>query len=610
MERIKTKNRAVDLFGPGKDGFRSAVPGVSEPTYLSAEFFNDLQESLMRVIERAGMAPAANYEQLVDAIKSLVSTGATQLLTSRYPSVIDYGANPDGVTSSAEAFAAIEGTDGLDSIYVPAGVYRSQAAALRKTYFGPGVILFGNGAAYDANGVNGGLGDVNVGSVSDPRTMVLLADSIGFAFGVTPQESWYGQLQKRLGRKMPRGLGDYISGSCLDRMVLVSGPALLPGLSGPLGGNPDDPGAKIFRPGTKTATLATNADFVQFWYWQQPGAGTITVRDAAGRVVGVQDCAGVNDPVHLSSAMPVVSSADTLYTFECSGAPVEMNGLMISPLILDGDSTPLVLMAHFKGGFGTKSFISDAVIDAIVAQTPYRPGFTSFILALGTNDIYNLFGQAVSAAEYGANLVTIITKLKNRMSCTFDIIVPLRPDGVYRVIEEFDHYRREAYQAARATGSRLIDASVLDLISTGSYLPDKLHPTAIGHAIYADFYDSATGLSRLDVAPYRGPVQLLPGVTPLAYPYGVPVARMTAGGDVQGCGAARVEGLAKGTYIAIQAKACAPRYRKLFAVPGFSPGYSVAVLLYEPDGRIMLFDYNGATCDNVDFSSVRYNIYD
>ena len=72
MQRIDTRNRGVDMFGPGKDGFMQAVPGVSEPTYLSAKFFNALQESIVRLIEAAGLVPADDHDQLTQAVNLLL----------------------------------------------------------------------------------------------------------------------------------------------------------------------------------------------------------------------------------------------------------------------------------------------------------------------------------------------------------------------------------------------------------------------------------------------------------------------------------------------------------------------------------------------------------
>lgn len=104
MKRIATLNRAIDMFGPGKDGFNAAVPGVSEPTYLSAEWCNAVQESLVRVIESAGMVPSADLNQFVLAIRQLAGSavpdlpaaegtslvGTTDPLTGRVSTVTQY----------------------------------------------------------------------------------------------------------------------------------------------------------------------------------------------------------------------------------------------------------------------------------------------------------------------------------------------------------------------------------------------------------------------------------------------------------------------------------------------------------------------------------------
>jgi hypothetical protein len=85
MKRIDTQARAIDLFGAGKDGFKAAVPGVSDPTYCSAKWFNFLQEAIVRTIEQAGMVPSDDYDQFAKALAkngenqlALVATAASQ----------------------------------------------------------------------------------------------------------------------------------------------------------------------------------------------------------------------------------------------------------------------------------------------------------------------------------------------------------------------------------------------------------------------------------------------------------------------------------------------------------------------------------------------------
>jgi hypothetical protein len=87
MKRIDTASRALNLFGPGKDGFKDGdlANGVS-PTDLNANFFNQLQEEVANVVEAAGIAlDGTNLQQLLSAIAALTTarfTGANQLLVA------------------------------------------------------------------------------------------------------------------------------------------------------------------------------------------------------------------------------------------------------------------------------------------------------------------------------------------------------------------------------------------------------------------------------------------------------------------------------------------------------------------------------------------------
>jgi hypothetical protein len=72
MKRIATANREIDKFGAGKDGFKAAVAGVSDATYLSALFMNHVQEALARTREAAGIAVPADgdFDWMVSALRS------------------------------------------------------------------------------------------------------------------------------------------------------------------------------------------------------------------------------------------------------------------------------------------------------------------------------------------------------------------------------------------------------------------------------------------------------------------------------------------------------------------------------------------------------------
>jgi hypothetical protein len=71
MRRIDTLNKATDLFGAGKHGWKNGIPGTADrPTEGRAEWFNAIQEEVSNVIEDDGtpVNPATNT-QLIEAIK-------------------------------------------------------------------------------------------------------------------------------------------------------------------------------------------------------------------------------------------------------------------------------------------------------------------------------------------------------------------------------------------------------------------------------------------------------------------------------------------------------------------------------------------------------------
>lgn len=75
MQRINTSTKAADLHGPGKPGFRPGDPNAGVlPTQLSADWFNDFQESVCRVVEGSGRTlGAAGHDDLYLAIGAIVA---------------------------------------------------------------------------------------------------------------------------------------------------------------------------------------------------------------------------------------------------------------------------------------------------------------------------------------------------------------------------------------------------------------------------------------------------------------------------------------------------------------------------------------------------------
>lgn len=139
MKRIATSNREVDKFGAGKDGFRSAAPGVSEPTYLSADFCNQLQESIVRTIEAGGETPSDDLDQfsrivvtfralsdsLVASLMGFIQGGPGAVVRTLIDklrdnvNIRDYGGTGDG----SDQTNAVAKAAAYSVVRVPGGVY-------------------------------------------------------------------------------------------------------------------------------------------------------------------------------------------------------------------------------------------------------------------------------------------------------------------------------------------------------------------------------------------------------------------------------------------------------------------------------------------------------
>lgn len=93
MKRIDSPNRAVALFGAGRDGFKAAVPGVSSATELTAKWFNALQEAVARTIEGAGLSLSdTDFDQFTAAVQWYADTAAAQrvaALVNSSPAALD-----------------------------------------------------------------------------------------------------------------------------------------------------------------------------------------------------------------------------------------------------------------------------------------------------------------------------------------------------------------------------------------------------------------------------------------------------------------------------------------------------------------------------------------
>jgi hypothetical protein len=130
MFRIDTPNKAVDLFGAGKHGFRDGDMGAGlNPTELSADQQNSLQEELAGIIEAAGIA--------------LDKNNLTQLLTAlRSAGVFQTAAQFDSSTKAATTAFLRANAGNLSGVYGVAAVSTLPASVAGK------LVLLGGGSGY------------------------------------------------------------------------------------------------------------------------------------------------------------------------------------------------------------------------------------------------------------------------------------------------------------------------------------------------------------------------------------------------------------------------------------------------------------------------------
>jgi hypothetical protein len=152
MLRIDTPNRALDLFGAGKDGFRDGnkVAGINA-TEFDAAFCNAIQEELAGVIEGAGITlnPASNA-QLLAAVHALIEarvgdfaldTGAANAyVMALNPTIAAYTGDFDFAIKIANA------PTGASTINFGGGavpLVNDQGGAIVANDFAPGSVLRG-----------------------------------------------------------------------------------------------------------------------------------------------------------------------------------------------------------------------------------------------------------------------------------------------------------------------------------------------------------------------------------------------------------------------------------------------------------------------------------
>ncbi|MDP3841042.1 MAG: hypothetical protein Q8Q81_00400 [Oxalobacteraceae bacterium] len=181
MRRIDSPDRAVALFGAGKDGFKASVPGVAPATELTEKWFNHVQESLVRTIEAAGIALSeADYDQFVTALNTLdaaardaaIAAAATDATAkanaAQVAAATDATTKTNAAQAAAIAAAATDATTKANAV-IPSGsrmLFQQTAAPVGWTKD----TTFNNAALRVVSGAAGSGGTVDFTTAFESRT--------------------------------------------------------------------------------------------------------------------------------------------------------------------------------------------------------------------------------------------------------------------------------------------------------------------------------------------------------------------------------------------------------------------------------------------------------
>ena len=521
------------------------------------------------------------------------------------------GAKGDAVTDDSAVFTEIEATVSIKKVDLAEGRnYKTTLASLSKYYVGQGAIQFAAGRAVSGLGSKElqrsttGLEGINAPiSTSLPRCIVFIGDSITYGAGCGPTENYPYVIKQFINNSAPFHQSSYLSGGVFDRSNQVIVGAATYGDKGPLH-------RSLILPVGGTITFPADfVDFIGVWCQRAVGSGSIEVR-AAGVLVNTINCSGAAANDVFSGNGPYMrGGAAVSYELKAITAPVELTGIYASHYV--AGNTPFI-QVHAHSGYATADFTSAAVLASIVAQTIYAGAAPIYVLALGTNDIFN-GDVAVSSAIFKANLLTIVNALL--VAGIPVLTVPTRGTEIvhHPILEPFDNYRLAVYEVARQTGVKVVDFGELDLATLGAFIADGLHPDNKGHKIIADHLHTTLALGG---ATYLNPaffenLALSGGAVNYAVAgYGVAACSVRSKGQVELKGAIDVTGVAALTVIAAIPIAAIPLTNKVVTVPAWNPanGIGSAVLVLQTDGFMKLLGIT-AGCIYLSLDAVTYSIY-
>lgn len=313
----------------------------------------------------------------------------------------------------------------------------------------------------------------------------VLGDSITEGVGASSfPQSWYSMFYQMI-MDMEQGQdAEIISNFEISGKygVEISGPASITD-AGPIG-------KALLMENLSSLYFYGDFEFVEVYFNRTPSAGKLQfMKD--GVVYKTIDCAGENIVDALTFPSLYTSRGYGRHTIKAVDGDVTLTGLI---RLNHADERIHINRMAFSGASST-DFNTPERLASIKRQGAFFESKKNlFIIALGTNDIYNS-GKATTPDQLKANIKNIAVTLNHGDNVVAIMIPPIADEHIWPAAKaRHIQYAASIRLLAAELGVMVIDCSSLDLLENNMYI-DGVHPNDAGHqAIFEHVVRQLNGL--------------------------------------------------------------------------------------------------------------------
>jgi hypothetical protein len=394
-------------------------------------------------------------------------------------------------SGNGTAISANAGSPTTFSVYVPPGMYFTSIMPIQlDTFWGPGQIYFmGQQIPISLSPISKPLTYAAFSNLARTRIMngplAVIGDSISaHYFASVIENHWFNRIQKALNIYSAPGSEPLITdfndngGPPTFYGLTLSG-SFSYGTAGPVG-------VSLILAAGASISCTGNYGFVDVFYTQQAGAGTLEWAFNGGSPYHTLSCAGATALDQFTFPVATGQTTSGTYTVTATGGPVEITGFSRLNGAAEAQGNPAICYKFAKGSQATATFIQPSVLASIQAQmtTADIGGRPTVLVALGTNDMVNPPTYATPTAMYN-NMLTILQFLKTQCNALVGVIGLMRPGAGWNINPgfTFENYNGLLMEAADQMDCPFLNLDQIPFAQEGIQF-DGLHPNDAGEIRY------------------------------------------------------------------------------------------------------------------------------